>query len=307
METNTPPFAASVQTPSTSSSIAATASTRTSDSHSCSLQSRRRINIQSATDGLGSVCSSDDEDSTSSNDQTNDLNAETAPDKEFEKLVANLSKLELNDADGADSDIEGEEFEIFDSSYAKAVMERRSHGDGGLHVKEINNGDIAFVIAEDGVLAEDNEIDLDALVKKPPDDWVRPAKKVNDEPDFESLDNPGNWCDFIYRPTYKKIGTGNSSKYKYIRHELPTGCSVVPANNEGRRIVNGWEFFYNGWKSKKKNSARDGAAPDDLFPKQRQSSLDGAGETVLHLLFLFGFFLQFAVSAQRRPSSGEFS
>ena len=84
----------------------------------------------------------------------------------------------MNDADGGDSDVEGEEFEIFDSSYAKAVMERRTHDVDGLHIKEINNGDIAFVMAEDGVFVEDgDEIDLNDLVKKQPDDWVRPKKK----------------------------------------------------------------------------------------------------------------------------------
>ena len=42
-----------------------------------------------------------------------------------------------------------------------------------------------------------------------------------------------------------------------------------------RGCYGGWEFFYQGWKSSKNNVARHGATPDNLFPKERSSSLDG--------------------------------
>ena len=59
-----------------------------------------------------------------------------------------------------------------------------------------------------------------------------------------------------------------------MRHELPTGCSPVPLNKDRKRINNGWQFFYNGWKSTKNDEARDGATPANLFPESRASSLD---------------------------------
>ena len=45
-------------------------------------------------------------------------------------------------------------------------------------------------------------------------------------------------------------------------------------NEQGKRIKNEWEFFYNGWKSKLNKSSRSGATVDNLFPDERKSSLD---------------------------------
>ena len=274
METGTPPIQES------SSAFSTPTATRVS-TRSQSLSSRRRVNIHPPTDSPGSVSS----DSSSDDDDQDSINYDGEIDDEFEKVINHFNKLEMQDADGGDSDIEGEEFEIFDAAYAKSVIDRKNNdGEDCIHIKEINNGDIAFVIAEDGVFIEDgNDIDLNNLVHKPPNDWVPPPKKNDTDPDFDSLDNPGNWSNFIYRPVYKKTGKGSLANYKYIRHELPTGCSVVPPNKEGKRLANGWEFFYNGWKSKKKSGARDGATPDNLFPEVRASSLDGEVLTKLGL------------------------
>ena len=78
-------------------------------------------------------------------------------------------------------------------------MEKKDHGDNdGFHVLEINNGDIAFVVAEEGVLDDkDTSIDFNEKVSQVPDDWIRPEKKDQSEPDFELLDNPERWNDFI--------------------------------------------------------------------------------------------------------------
>ena len=174
--------------------------------------------------------------------------------------------------DGGDSDVDGEEFEIFDSSYVKACIKDASD-DTSVHVNEISNGNIAFVISDKGVVTEaEQNLDFDTKVIKPPEDWVRPAKKNGDEPNFEDLDNPGKWSDFIFRPVYDK-------KNKYLRHELPTGCTPVPIDKEtGKRIQNGWEFFYNGWKSSLNpeiRNIRNGATPHNIFPAERKGSLDG--------------------------------
>ena len=163
-------------------------------------RTRRRINIQN----------------TSSNIETPPPVAsvprsqeENALEEEFQQIIDDLNELDLVDADGGDSDIEGEECEIFDTSYASSVMERANNEESEVHVKEINNGDIAFVLANKGVIREEDEnINFEEMVKQPPDDWVKPDKKDPIEPDFESVDNPGGWNDYIFRPIYKNLVKG---------------------------------------------------------------------------------------------------
>ena len=236
---------------------------RTCQSTVSNSNSRRRINIQTA--ALS-------ESSSSAPSITLPTNIQDAD--PFDDIIRELDELDSNEADGGDSDVEGEECEVFDEGYVRAMMARNAD-DTDVHVQQIESGDIAFVIADKGVLDSNNQIDLMQKVHSAPDDWKIPDKKEdgNAEPDFKDVDNPGNWNDFVFRPVYKKTGKGKDAKYKYIRHELPTGCSPVPMKN-GKRMVNGWEFFYNGWKSKKIQNARDGASPDDLFPASRKSSLD---------------------------------
>ena len=65
------------------------------------------------------------------------MNFDGKIDDEFEKVIKHFSRIELEDADGGDSDVEGEEFEIFDASYAKSVIDRKNNDgeEAGLHVK----------------------------------------------------------------------------------------------------------------------------------------------------------------------------
>ena len=38
---------------------------------------------------------------------------------------------------------------------------------------------------------------------EPPDDWKPwPRKVKSGEPEFSTIDNPGNWSEFTYRPTF---------------------------------------------------------------------------------------------------------
>jgi len=46
---------------------------------------------------------------------------------------------------------------------------------------------------------------------------------------------------------FKKEGGSRNAVYKH--HCLPTGCILVEKNAEGRRVVDGWEIFYNGWST----------------------------------------------------------
>ena len=86
-------------------------------------------------------------------------------------------------------------------------MVERNNNEGGLQIDEINSGEIAFVIAEDGVMEGVEDVNLlEQITSKVPDDWSIPVKKEADdiEPDFEDVDNPGKWNSFIFRPVYKK-------------------------------------------------------------------------------------------------------
>ena len=203
------------------------------------LSCSRRINTATAATSAASVVSDNLASSSVSSNSTSDNEED-----HFNNIIERLNQLDLEDADGGSSDVEGEESEIFDSAYLRAMMER-SNEEGGMHVEEISTGDIAFVLAEDGVLEENHTVDLEDKVHKAPDDWIPPDKKEegDNEPDFEDVDNPGNWSNFIFRPVYKKEGRGKDAKYTYIKHELPTGCTPVPMNSNGKRVVNGWEFF----------------------------------------------------------------
>ena len=194
----------------------------------------------------------------------------------FDDDVFNIELLDSCAADGGNSDEEGEEIEIVHEGMMRSKLERMDHEDD-FHVKEVTSGNIGFILSKkegefnDG---DEEETDLFNSIPKPPDNWERPPPRVAraggaavEEPSFENVDNPGNWNDYIFRPVYE----GG----KYVRHELLTGCTPVPLDENGKRTAGGWEFFYDGWKSERPlESTRHGATPANLFPKERESTLD---------------------------------
>jgi len=109
-----------------------------------------------------------------------------------------------------------------------------------------------------------------------PADWKEPTiKESRGQPkcDFGKIDNPGGWSSFTFRPKFQYL---NSKPVKYLYHCLPTGCKPVPPGRNGKRIDDGYEFFYNGWTRKETDPQfRSGATRDDLFPECRKGSLDG--------------------------------
>ena len=183
------------------------------------------------------------------NSSTYDAVSRIRDEPRFDEQQTILQMEVHEDADGLDSDEEGEEFEIFNESFVKSSLSRMEDEAVATHVHEISTGSIAFVIAKKEM--DVRGVDFSEKIIKAPDDWIRPQARASNEPSFDSLDNPGKWSDYIFRPVYKKERVGNQTKYNYIRHELPTGCTPVPLATNGKRMCNGWEFFYDGWKSKK--------------------------------------------------------
>ncbi len=61
-------------------------------------------------------------------------------------------------------------------------------------------------------------------------------------------------------------------------HSMPAGAVPVPMNAKtGKREVGGYEFFYQGWKNNNptRENCRFGASREDLFPADRDATLDG--------------------------------
>jgi hypothetical protein len=104
-----------------------------------------------------------------------------------------------------------------------------------------------------------------------PDDW-NPNVNINcGEPRFEDVDNPGGWSNCTFRPMFEPRGG------KYICHAMPAGAVPVPINAlTGKREAGGYEFFYKGWKKKNptRENCRFGATREDLFPADRDITLD---------------------------------
>ena len=199
-------------------------------------------------------------------------------------------------ADGGDSDVEGEEFEIhqsglriLDGSTSSTIRGNVEVEEGAGRVKDIVDltatGGMTVIgkvtLDEYGnevvkTVSDDISSNYDALtiskVKLPtvPDHWVEPtAVPTRNQPPNDQIDNPGNWNPFTFRPVY----ASRSKTAKYKHHALPTGAQPVPKDDNGKRIENGWEFFYSGWKNDNMPYRR-GATTTNMFPKEMEGSLD---------------------------------
>ena len=192
----------------------------------------------------------------------------------FDELVNALEEAEGQDADGGESDEEGEELELHEEAFALAEVDRIHHQEIETHVEQICKGNIAFVLKKGEIESNEDNEDLLAKVHKAPDGYAAAEKKDPNEPDFQNLDNPGGWSDFVFRPVYKKTGRGATANYQYVQHELPTGCTPLPKDAEGKRTSAGWELHYDGWNTDRASLPRDGATVNNLFPEERRGCLD---------------------------------
>jgi len=106
----------------------------------------------------------------------------------------------------------------------------------------------------------------------PPKDWKeRKRNAQKGEPEFNKVDNPGNWSSFAFQPRFARANG------KYVRHALPAGAEPVPEDDNGVRKVGDWTFHYQGWKNDERaRTFRNGATKGNMFPKSRSGSLDQA-------------------------------
>jgi len=194
-----------------------------------------------------------------------------------------------NDNPGAGDSDEEEEDELGNASSA-AGIDRVAHDDDIERAVEIGDSWADYISSYQGEIDLERETqrlkEMNAaslLISIPgapigwippcaPDDWVPLAKKTNKkEPDvpFDSLDNPGQWSEYAFRPKF----AGKGGHGDYLAHQLPTGAVPVPAALNGKRTIGGFEFFYQGWQKQVPN-LRSGATRDNMWPNSRKGSLD---------------------------------
>ena len=182
--------------------------------------------------------------------------------------------------DGGDSDIEGDEYEIHKAGLVKVEddateldeLDMRGEykdivdltGTGGMNVI----GKVSVASTNSATSPEGKYKDV--KIYRTPEDWVDPpAQSSRGEPKFEDIDNPGCWSRYVFRPSF--ASRSKTSKYKH--HALPTGCQAVPKNVNGKREINGWQFYYQGWKNEAM-PYRHGATTSNMFPKEMEGCLD---------------------------------
>jgi hypothetical protein len=184
----------------------------------------------------------------------------------------------IDAAEGNDSDEEFFAEEGHFSAANQASREREEHN----HV-EVNAGrqELEFTPTPDRTIIP-NFILLPGV--RPGDAWVPPGRPANErvrprdavhhEPPYRQLDNPGGWSNYSFQAVFAKTPQGK--KGEYLRHELPCGATVIPEDENGQRMVEGWTAHYQGFDLPENSGRRfrDGATRNNIFPEIRHSKLN---------------------------------
>ena len=206
---------------------------------------------------------------------------------DHDDLVVDELDKDENGGDGGDSDEEGDEFfvhndEDSEEEIEEIELERKECCSGSskcyVNLTDATGGVVGNNLFEEGAVCRtelDSPVPKDVNIYKPPADWTIPKRKEErNEPKFEDVDNPGKWPQYCFRPKFVK-GPGAGSKPEYSHHQLPTGAVPLPKNEDGKRICDGWELHYNGWKNPPSmNQHRRGATTSNMFPDEMKGCLD---------------------------------
>ena len=177
---------------------------------------------------------------------------------EFQQVIKSLINEDQNGGDGGDSDVEGDECEIHQQgvlSHGDTQSDSVMPSDTQLCGSEIGMAKltatggtsvIGEILIDGGSTFQDGSQGYNVKIPSTPSDWRAPTvQHSKGEPLFSDVDNPGNWSPYYFRPVFCGK-SGKSSRGKYSHHQLPTGARPVPCNENGKRMVNGWEFHYQG-------------------------------------------------------------
>ena len=199
-------------------------------------------------------------------------------------LVAQEIAQDNEGGDGGDSDVEGEEIElhgaeededelILEKTGVSAFAEEMGTPRGILDVTNSVGDILGNVTLLDtdltGEVGIGNMNMTHVNIPRVPRNWIAPlVHPERNEPDFEDVDNPGEWPRYCFQPKY----LSRAKNARYTRHVLPTGAVPVPKNKLGERKIGDWEFFYKGWTNTNAPYRR-GATTANLFPKEMDGSL----------------------------------
>jgi len=158
-------------------------------------------------------------------------------------------------------------------------------GDGGESDCEHGGGDLFACERELADMDEPAPEDdgpppfISGAIEGAPDGWEKPGPPPNyvpppprdSCPSWDEINtsekNPGNWSSHFYQARYI------AGKYK--GHFSPTGATVVPPDDGGKRTVDGWDVTYGPWTSSCDAPYRNGAKKDNIIPAERKGGLDG--------------------------------
>ncbi len=199
-------------------------------------------------------------------------------------LVAKEIAQDTEGGDGGDSDEEGDEFELHGAAEDEEELKLEKTGVSAFAVEKGTPKGILDVTNSVGdILGNVTLLDTDLTnevgfanmdmshvsIPRVPSDYVAPlVRPEREEPNFEDVDNPGEWPRYCFQPKF----LSRSKNSKYTRHVLPTGAMPVPKNKLGQRKVGDWEFFYKGW-SNPNAPYRRGATTANLFPQETEGNL----------------------------------
>jgi hypothetical protein len=217
-------------------------------------QARRTLQLGSASSGRSSVSSlTGDTQVRNYRRQGNDVVFL----EDQEEDDGNLDIPHLDRGDGGDSDEENEDG--FQDSLVDAAKDRLQYND---------LDELQAVLEDPEPLVLSDGTGSALAVPSVPVDWLSPpVDPGKGEPEFDSVDNPGDWSPYTFRPVF-------DSKKRYKHHLLPTGTMAVPLGDSSlKREHSGWTFFYKGWESDS-NFSRRHATRDNMFPKERKGHLD---------------------------------
>ena len=86
---------------------------------------------------------------------------------DFEQTVNSLNAIDAQEADGGNSDVEGEEAEILDESFQCSNVERDENEHSLFSLMNISSGDIAFVLSKDRTITPEGILDSIPIPEKP--------------------------------------------------------------------------------------------------------------------------------------------
>jgi hypothetical protein len=216
------------------------------------------------------------------------FNFEDADDNTVTRVMHDEKVLHLQEeddnytGDGGTSDAEGEGFDVvqgFCADMKAAHNDRFMNGEDDVEegLQDTEDNATPCLVTDDNkrnILSSLNGAPPGWKPPTPENGWTPPTLKANEVP-FNEVDNPGQWSRYTFRPVFEK--QEKRSTGKYLHHAIPSGAVPVPKDPiTKKRVVGGYEFFYQGWQhpSPTMFNCWLGSDMKTVFPEGRKVQLD---------------------------------